>query len=111
MHSYDVVIHFYSILIRCYCSAFLLLPEIMNRDRIHSYGLRTTAYAYEKTYFGEQESFVVAALGSKAIGYLYEVVPSCVWCHIGDFQYGFSFHPESSYVFRSYGAFLLGGYL
>jgi hypothetical protein len=80
----------------------------MNRDRIHSYGLRTTAYAYGKTYFGEQESFVVAALGSKARYYLYEVVPYYALCHIGDFQYGFSFHSESSFCVL---AFLLGGYV
>ena len=65
-----------------------------------------TAYAYGKARFGEQGSFVAAVLDSKARDYLYEVVPSCASSHIEYFQYGFSFHSESSVCEL---AFLLGG--
>ena len=67
-----------------------------------------SAYAYEKAYFclGGQENFFVAVLDSKVIGHAYGVVVYCVWCLLGDFQYGFSFHSESSVCEL---AFLLGG--
>jgi hypothetical protein len=99
------VIRFYSILIRgCYCSAFLLVLEIMKRDCIHSYGLRTTAYACGSCFDGHN-NFVVAVLDSKVIDHAYEAVACCEWYLLGDFQYGFSFHSESSYGEL---AFLLG---
>jgi len=63
-----------------------------------------SAYAYGSC-FGGHNNFVVAVLDSKAIDHAYEAVVCCAWSHIGYFQYGFSFHPESSYGEL---AFLLG---
>ena len=86
------MIRFYSILIRCYCSAFLLVLEIMKRDCIHPYEhLSCSAYACGSC-FDEHNNFAVAVLDSKVIDHAYEAVACCEWPRIGYFQYGFSFH-------------------